>query len=285
MSVIGTVEAVPNRLQILWTVLRQAGKKGIERDMLQHMIVPESLTPGDEEEKGEKLNAYRNALGEFVRSGFADYHDKAVRLVDTASSEFVECIERHLLAPDVNVSGDRGYLAGAIAWFLTREPIKPLPWDSAPQGALREDFGEASEVFDISNKERWQNFAYWARFLGYATLAEIGGHAVVVPDPKRALRRHMAAALPSSREAPVGVFLNRLATATPVFEGGAARRAIEGRFPEKRRKPPRELSLTTSLALRRLQIAGELRALRRDDAEIWVATGLHDGRVSHLEGR
>jgi len=284
MSVIGTVEAVPNRLEILWTVLRPAGKAGIKRDTLQHMIVPESLSSGDEEEGGEKLNAYRNALGELVRSGFATSDDKTVKLVDTASSEFLECIERNLLAPDVNVSEDRGYLAGAIAWFLTHEPTKPLPWDSG-QRALRDDFGETSETFDITNQGRWQNFAYWARFLGYATLAEIGGQGVVVPDPKRALRRHLAAALPSGQETPVGVFLSRLAAVTPVFEGGAVRRAIEDRFPEKRRRPPHELSRTTSLSLRRLQTAGELRALRRDDAEIWVTPGLHDGRVSHLEGR
>lgn len=285
MSVVGTVEAVPNRLQILWTMLQEAGTKGIERDVLQRMIVPESLSAGDEEDKGEKLNAYRNALGELIRSGFATYKDKVVILTDHASNEFLECIERHLLAPDIDVNGDRGYLAGGIAWFLTREPTKPLAWDSAPQGALRDDFGETSETFDVTNKERWQNFAYWARFLGYATLAEIGGQAVVLPDPKLALRRHLGAALPSGRETPIGVFLNRLATMTPVFEGGTARRAIENRLSDNRRRAPSELSLATSLALRRLQTAGELRPIRRDDAEIWVAPGLYDGRISHIERR
>ncbi len=285
MSVISTVEAVPNRLHILWTVLRDAGKKGVERDALQHMIVPESLSPGDEEEKGEKLSAYRNALAELVRSGFAIYNDKAVLLADTASTEFLECIERNLLAPDINVSGDRGSLAGGIAWFLTREPTKPLPWDSAPQSALRDDLGEAPETFDITNKERWQNFAYWARFLGYATLAEIGGQAAVVPDPKIALHRHLDAALPSGEETPIGVFFSRLATATPVFEGGAARQVIEDRLQDNRRRPPRQLSFATSLALRRLQMVGELRPVRRDDAEIWVTPGLYDGRVSHFARR
>jgi hypothetical protein len=286
MSVISTLEAVPNRLHIVWTVLREAGNRGIERDVLQHLIVPESLTAGDEDETGERrLNAYKNALGELVHSGFAAYNGKLVVPTDTASGDFLECVERHLLAPNVNISEDRGQLAGGIAWFLTREPTKPLVWDSAPQGPLRDDFGENPETFDITNKERWQNFAYWARFLGYATFAEIGAQAVLVPDPKLALRRHLDAVLPSGQETPIGAFLNGLATITPVLEGGAARQLIEDRLVNNRRRPQRALSSATSLALRRLQIAGELRPLRRDDAEVWVVEGLHDGRISHLERR
>lgn len=282
MSVISTLEAVPNRLHILWTMLREAGKGGLERDVLQRIVVPESLSSGDEEEKGEKLNAYRNALAELVRSGFATYKNNVVLLADTESTQFIECIERNLLPPDINVSGEHGSLAGAIAWLLTREPTNPLPWDSAPQSVLREDFGEGAETFDVTSKERWQNLAYWARFLGYATLAEVAGQAFVIPDPKIVLYRHLDETLPSGEETPIGVYLSRLAKVTPVFEGGTARRVVEDRLPVTRRRPLRQLSAATSFALRRLQFAGDLRPIRRDDAEIWVAPGLYDGRVSHF---
>ena len=283
MSVIGTVVAVPNRLQILWTMLRDAGANGIERERLKRLVVPTSLDTGESSEGESGTSLFDESLNELTRSGFAKFVKKRVSLDGPASGDFLECVDRTLLAPDIDVDTERGYLAGAISWFLTREPTKPLSWGSAPLDALRADFGENSNTFDITNLSRWQNFAYWARFLGYATFVEIGGHPTVLPDTKTALCRHMDAALPAKKETPIGTFLKRLATITPVFEGGAARSSIENRLADNRQRATRELSLATSLALRRLQIAGILNPIRRDDAEIWTAPGLRDPRVSHFK--
>lgn len=283
MSVISTVVAVPNRLEVLWSILRDAGAKGIERDELQRMIVPKSLGSADEEEKGEKINVFKGSLKELISSGFAEIIDKKIVLTIVEPDSFLGCVERLLLSPNINVDSKQGYLAGSIAWFLTREPTKPLPWRTAPHNALRADFCETPRTFEITNDSGWQNFAYWARFLGYATVIEIGGQSMVVPDPKIALNRHLDTALPAGQEMPVGAFLRNLASLTPVFENGAAHRAVEERLKQNRRLSPHQLSPATSLALRRLQIAGDLRLIRHDDAEIWIAHGLHDGRVSHLK--
>lgn len=97
----------------------------------------------------------------------------------------------------------------------------------------------------------------------------------IVPDGQSNANLSIDAALASLREQ----------YAKAVFEGGAARQSVEHHFPENRLRAPREPSPAMSFALRRLQIGGELRALRHDDAEIWVAPSLHDGRVSHLKGR
>lgn len=284
MSVFSTLEAVPKRLDVLWNVLRDAGDNGIERDELQRIIAPGSLGSTSEDDNGES-NVFKGSLDEFVRSGFAQIVRKSVKLKDAESDSFLACVEHLLLSPTTKVDSKQGYLAGSVAWFLTREPTSPLLWGSAPHEELRADFGGAPKGFELGNLSSWQNFAYWARFLGYATVVEIGKQVpVIIPDPKEALSRHLVRVLPPGQELQIGTILNALATTTPVFEDGTARQAIETRLVRSRRED-RTLSLATSLALRRLQMAAFLQPIRHDDAEIWITPGLHDGRVSHLRRR
>lgn len=283
MSVIGTVEAVPNRLKIIWSVLREEGTKGIDRDKLKSRITPSGLGAKDEDASQASTSLFDESLGEFLRCDFARMEDKKLFLEAPGDTNFVDAVGGRLLALNVDIDDERGYLAGALAWFLTRRPTRPLAWGAAPVEELRHDFGDDPSVFDITNASRWQNFAYWARFLGFASFIEVSGQRMVVPDPRGVLGRLLDEALLKGRETPIATFFGNLAARTPVFEGGAIRRAVEERL---RRGPasPREISETTAFALRRLQIAGELQPLQQSDAEMWTAPPFFgSGRVSHLK--
>ena len=284
MSVIGTVEAVPNRLKILWSILRDEDAKGIDRDKLRSRITPNWLGAKDESTGESGTTLFDESLNELIRSGFARTESKKLFLEAVGDKDFIAAVEGRLLAPNVDIDTERGHLARALAWFLTRRPTRPLPWSSAPSEALREDFGSGEPfVFDLTNNSRWQNFAYWARFLGFASFIEVSGVRMVAPDPKGALSRLLVGALPKDRETPIGIFFANLAGLTAVFEGAAVRRAVEERL-QRGAPEPRAISEATAFALRRLQIAGELQPVESHDAEMWTAPAFFGGgRVSHLK--
>ena len=232
-------------------------------------------------------NVLEGSLRELRATGLAEIRNQHFFLKETPTSDdpdvaFLTAIEKELLPPDGTISGEKGSLAGAIAWLLMQIPLEGLAWSDAPLQRLREDFGR--EMFDITNNQRWQNVVYWARFLGYCTVLQIGKGIVVVPDPTVALGRHLPYALPIKQTTVQG-FLHALAARTPVFEEGSARRAIEALLPSHRRRDSHELSLPTVLALRRLVDAGVVHAIGLADADRWAASGIGDGRVSHLSRR
>ena len=286
MSVIGTLVAVPNRLRILWDILRKAGSAGLSRDELARRIVPPFLERGEHSVTPER-NVFTGSLTELTRAGLASIsHNRVIATEPTGLSSgsghncFVAAIERTLLAANIDMADERSALAGGIAWLLTRDPMRPLPWQGAPAAELLNDLGENGNRFDVTNESRWQNLAYWARYFGYASFLDVAPVPAVVPDPIGALRRHLNATLPVGREVAIGEFFTGLAGISPVFEGGTARRRVE--TGPGTRRGPREVSRSTAFALRRLQVQGTIEALRHDDAEIWTTPGLFDGRVSHL---
>jgi hypothetical protein len=290
VSVISTLEAVPNRLRILWEVLRDIGDDGIKRKELQKIISPISLDAQEDKETSNTANTFRGALGALVEIGLAKIIKDSVSLTaisKESSSEgnitFISEIERTLLSPGTDIYAENGSLAGALAWLLTREPTQPLSWNSAPAKELQDDLGDNGPRFDLTNKERWQTFAYWARFLGYASIVEIDSQVWVIPDSSKAIRRHLDSVLPNKKEVPFKNLISGLSSKTPLFEEGSARISLESKFPSDPKREARILSPSTAFSLRRLEVTDNIKLILRSDAEIWVASGLSEDRISHVK--
>ena len=299
MSVMTTWEAVPNRLYSFYASLIEL-PAGEERERFEALATPASLRNKSEEEEAVQTNLFSNALREAVNVGLIEVVDEKIRVtqqarvyVNSASSK-EEAFRRFM--GDVLLDEERaavtqqsGFLA-TLAWFLTKSPFKPASFKADPTSQLKADLGEKLSNTGISVIADYQNFLYWARFLGFATI--VGGRDTeanrdgryIIPDPFNAIRDAVPAILGDQNELGIEQFVSRLADILPVFEGGKVRTEMI-RSPELERVGAigSKLSQATSLALQRLETRQHLQFRRDADAPaITLDLGRTERRISHV---
>jgi hypothetical protein len=286
MSVISTVEATPSRLRIMFEYLE--GRVGDEREKLLVLLSPRSLpTRSADGESSVAPNALDEALrlGLLVRAGdkiaAGGQLDRGRRRRHGEREAFAALVEQLLLDPAAPGAASQRSFPCALSWLLTRSPSVPLDFSANQLVRLRQDLGEDDD-YELTSNLRWQNFCYWARYLGYCGFVGVGGKTLVVPDPTAAVRRHLADVLPDRGEMRIGEVIAGLAARCPVLEEGATRREVEGRFLRPTREPSR-LSQATSLAFRRLHDGGLISVRALADAEARVLDlGDATDRVTHV---
>jgi hypothetical protein len=187
----------------------------------------------------------------------------------------------------------------ALTWLMCQNAAKPISFSNQHAALLNAQFADEKSddvttrsSFNISNNQRFQNLCYWARYLGFAeivgdpsTKLEEEGAAKrhIVPDPFRAVSDELSTVFAGDVELPIGLFVERLALRLPVLESGAFRGDIETRLKPAYRRDTAHFSSATSLALRRLELAGVLEIVRKADAVMWVCQlGPDTYLVSHL---
>jgi hypothetical protein len=260
MSIITTYPAVPSRLFSIYAALSDSAD-GELRDQLEAWSTPPSLATrgsGDEEEAESSL--FISALQEARRLGIVDERDGRLRIVESAregkkrkdrEADFRADLCKVLFDPVRAGQADHGAFMLALSWFLSKDPLEPLNFSEAPQEMLRKELGDNRDKTELTNQSRYQNFLYWARYLGFATFVGFDTGRRVFPDPTRAI----AGVLPKIfGEAPlleIESFLSALSEIFPVFEGGTARGVLDGMRTEPFDNSDR-LSIATSLALQRL---------------------------------
>ena len=292
MSVITSVTAVPSRLTIVWTYLLERGADGIEDDELASLVRPVSLQRrrGDDSELGSDA-MFNEVISEMQSLGIVTRTEEGLLALapdapTKRESTLVQYMERVLLDPGLAVAHGQRAFAQAIAWLLTRDPHQPLPWAGGYRGVVSEDCGEESGSFDLTDEARSQQFVHWAVFLGFAWRLTTVGQDAVFPDPTAALARNLPALIPSKGKLVVAELMASLAERLPVMEGGGAREEVEALLPTDRRRPERQLSRSTSLALERLEARGLLSMERMDDALAFnLDRGVEQRAVSHVTWR
>lgn len=253
MSVISRVAATPNRLEIIIRVLARCGD--LTQDDLLSLLSPSSLA-GDDAEDGPGATA-TNALAEAKRLGIV-VEERAASggTVLTLAEPFrgrtppslLSYLEPILLDPATAAQFDQEDVPKALAWLLSQDPRAPID--------LSSNLGPQTDGI-LSSTGLAQQFAYWARFLGYAWHFAGQQKSWLVPDPTGALGRHLPALLSGAGEVRLDTLPATWATVCPVLEGGPLRPfdAFARRF-----------SRATSLALLRLEQQGTVRLIRLADA-------------------
>lgn len=293
MSVITTVQAVPNRLRLIFEYF--CGKSQSEPlERIENIMSPPALRRGgsDGDNGADMLRAtlseayalrmVEEVEGKLCFAGSA--LDKKQQDIDFL---FVEWIESRLLDPGVSADYRQEKVAFAIAWLLMQSPLRPLSFQDNYSSIIRQQLGENADVFDLTNKERFQNLAYWTRYLGYCTMI---GNRAVVPDPTVALERWLPKIFETETEMSIDNFTREMGLKIPVLEDGAVRRRVEGDvIVDSLRRDPQRLSQSTSLALRRLSERGRIGFKDLSDANSrTLDLGDKIQRVSHivmLEGK
>jgi hypothetical protein len=285
MSVIARMEAIPSRVRLLVSVLADR-PSGETEERLRAFCSPETLHRAVQ----DPIAIFRVTLAAAKDLGLIETVDDKLRVREgvltrkgNVSADVFAAIERAMLPPEAEPDLGQADFARAMAWFLMQSPRRPLQQginykiEIQKQMALPEDM-----VFDLNNRDRFNSFHYWCRFLGYGEV--VAGRALVA-DPTSALRRHLPWTMEGDREAPILSLLGRLAKQTPVFEGGRVRREVEGDARPEYQREPQRLSSSTSFALHRLEQEGVLKLAARSDAQAMILDLGADAprRVSHIE--
>lgn len=292
MSVITTVEAVPSRLRAFYAFFR-GRPKGEDAARVEHMLSPAPLRqPGkNEEAEGDeagRANVYRNSLREALNLKLLEEEGDRLRPTGIVSGEatsldeqFLRWVEPRLLDPAQAAVYEQRSVAYALAWLLMQSPLLPIPFAQNVATRIKREFSEEADAFDLTSKERFQNLAYWAKYLGYATLLQ---DRCVVADPTLAMKRLLPGVFTHHTELRVDDFFRALAALVPVFEEGVIREELEGRSESQRgRAASQRLSGSTSLALRRLSDAKIVELRELSDAGVRILDlGDVQQRVSHI---
>jgi hypothetical protein len=287
MSVITSFTAVPNRVSILYKFV-DGNNKGIVKDDLKSLLVPPALQrPGkinDEEGHGSTLadDVIREskALGLITETeSLLSVPQEQRGMDDTALYKYIELA---LLNTELSQQTGQPYFAKVLAWFLCQDPAIPIAFsNNLRQEVDQECCSEAGS--ELRNAAAFQNFIYWAQYLGYAWQMQIGPSRLVVPDPTLALERLLPDILASQIELPVAKLMVEINKRIQVFEGGNARDFVEGNLPTAKKRKSGTLSKTTSLALCRLERKGAFRLESRSDAPAMnLAIWPNERPVSHV---
>jgi hypothetical protein len=134
---------------------------------------------------------------------------------------------------------------------------------------LEDSFGAGADLFELGTQAPFMQFAYWARYLGYATHVRIrGGRTGFAPDPTDAVSRFVSTRCIAGQEFPIRDFADKLADFSAVIDGGATRAVIESAMPPAARTDRTSaLSRSLSYALACLEDAREIKLHSRADAQ------------------
>ncbi len=275
MRGITQVGATPNRLAILFGLVQAAGAEGLDRESLEAVATPDSLT--DDPEAGVD-NAFRQSLSAAEDIGLIRMEAGRLYSNEPSPSSFLSSVERLTLSEPASIVEARGWLAGAIGWLLCQDPLHPLAFgSSAARNRLRSQLGDLD--FGMTNDSRWQNVAYWARALGYAERAPMG-EEMIVPDPTRAITRHITTVLSPGVRTPLRKFLADLAEVSPVLDGGRLRREVESAA--NIQTESHAISISMALALIRLRQRDEVELIESSDADRITVDAASKLFVTHI---
>lgn len=285
MSVIARMEATPNRVRMLVSVLADR-PSGETEERLRGLCSPETL----HREVKDPVAIFRVTLAAAKELGLVEQVDEKLRVragllsrKGDLNTEVFQAIEIALLAPEAEPDVGQSDFARAVAWFLMQSVRRPLQQSVNYKSLIGDQLALPDDVaFDLLNRDRFNSFHYWCRFLGYG---EVITAQALVPDPTVALRRLLPVAMGGDREAAILSLLGRLAKLTPVFENGRIRRELEADAKAGFQREPQRLSQSTSFSLFRLEQEGVLKLDARSDAQALILDLGLDAprRVSHVE--
>ncbi|MCY1045630.1 protein DpdG [Corallococcus sp. bb12-1] len=156
------------------------------------------------------------------------------------------------LATDFTLATAWAFLQDPFIFSMKRDTLERLRNAQNPKVAL------------LRNDTRWNGFGEWAPFLGMATFF-FGGEFIL--SPAFAINGVLNEVFLNENSLPQATFLERIARALPVIDGGVYNVAmLELLGSPWRRLTPGEVSPCLSLALGQLQAAGTLRLLDLSDA-------------------
>jgi hypothetical protein len=170
-----------------------------------------------------------------------------------------ECNSMPLWGEGVGIAGD---FSAGISWLLAQDIYSlPTVWSDVDPFLAQQSLFPKSLIL---NDTRWGPLMRWARYLGFAE----GESSNFLVDPTRIISLYLPQIFSNTKSLPAGDFLSALSTLIPVLDSGKYRNEVEATLDKThwRSTEGNSLSMSLSLALRRLELSGELQLLGKADA-------------------
>lgn len=293
MSIITTAPVVPSRVLALYASLL-ASASGEKKQRFESLATPPSLRVRGASEDGEATTTlFSSTLRESKLMGLIEEDEERIKVTEEARGKGTKLdpearlrsyLAKVLFDPERSEeTKQRGFMT-ALAWFLRRNPLEPMGFSDPPHKEIAKDLGANAGRTELTKLNTWQNFVYWARFFGFATITGSKDSKWVVPDPTAAIGEVLPTLFGDADELPIEAMLAALARVYPVFEGGVVRREVEEwSIAASDSSSDKRLSIATSLALQRLSANGRLTLIGRADAAVAILPlGTSERRVSHI---
>jgi hypothetical protein len=280
MSVVSRLTVTPSRIEALVRLVEHDGGS-CPTDSISSRLVVQSLVSG-----GETNFDIGEVVAEAAALGLVEKDAQVVRLRidDTSRESIIRRLDKIMLFPESARASGHDNFPYALAWMLTYDPLRPIPWN----GLGIDIASETGQSLDITNDQRGQQMHYWARYLGFTRELQASGGRWFIPDPSVALRRHLEPLFNGDAELSASEFMHRWAERCPVVDGGTARVQVESWMRDTRKDErlpaANTISGSASQALNHLDRTGELRLVSTgaDDSKLSLALPGAKSAISHI---
>lgn len=278
MSVLNEPFAIPSRVRGVWRLLAHIRDNCMERRELEEMLSPLSVAGEvrDEEDIEDASDtSHRNriykVISAMIKMGIVVEDNHLIKLnthaVPTQETEEGQFLIDEITRLFIMESNDSNHdIMLLTAWFYCQNAYAPMTWD---QIAPQLDAQTNANRLGCKNKTRFEQYVYWANYLGFTWTMTIGKQSMLVADPTAHLRNLLPVIFTESDTLKYSEIMTKLAEKSPVFEGGRFRKALNDQFLIEQRQPF-ELSTSTALAWYRLEDEGAVKLLRKSDADMYL---------------
>jgi hypothetical protein len=274
MSVVTSLTATPSRIRAVLGTLAALGGTA-SRSEIDLLISPRSLRTAARQMDEDESAVTEETVGECVSLGLIRLSDADVVLTELGEAAVQDL--RTALFP-ILTSEDRARACGQtevpplLCWLMMQDPYVPVPWGMTPVKEVGAAIGidGTTDRLIPRNPQAFQQFHYWARYLGFAEWLVLGGPkstTAVLPLPIRALRYTVRQLGDGTSLMPARDFVDRIARACPVFDGGDTRENVERSAAQRTYQLGQVVSEGLGLAIKALSASGELRLESAADAD------------------
>ncbi len=277
MSILSNFAAEPNRLEMLVDFLKNE-KKGYTKSELEDLFSPSSGR--GESSVFKEVYSIATALEVFE----FEEQESGSSLISLKSElkkkPLINYIEEQIFKKEFAL---RDKFAFAIAWLLIQDSKKPLDWSDNISTKVSQDLNNEFSELELTNNSRSQHFFYWCQYLGFLQKVAIGSKSHVLPDPTKAITRHLHNLFGKDKELKFNDFIVKLSENLPVLEYGWIRDSIEDKARDGLQRNSESVSVSTSLALLRLEERGVIKLLSKSDADVMSLSGIENKRITHIQ--
>ena len=249
------------------------------KSKLLDVCCPKTLGDGKQDMTIKTLNRWTE-LGLFVVTEkedvkVSDEYRASIRKLNASASSISDVARQIVLSPENNKNfwsdeeNRSADFSRAACWILAQDvhAFVPTSYTQVEPKAL--DQVGSPEVILFQNDTRWSGFVSWATFLGLGRSDSGKASGGFIADPTPWICGPIITLLPPKNGMPIREFLDGLAEAVPILDGGRFRAEVESKLrPEKWTAPASDaISTSLSRALLRLQASRILRFDDRSDSE------------------
>jgi len=179
-----------------------------------------------------------------------------------------------------NLIKDDNFLE-VLSWLLSQNQDKLIDRSTKVRSILIADLN--NEIDEELSEQAWQNFIYWAEYLGFASKLPIGNMTYILPDPTIGIKEELNTNFQKDTIFTVKDFFIKLSANLPVLEYGYIREKINQMLRDGLALPSDTLSYSTSLAMLRLEQQDIISLESKSDADIiTLQDGINNRRISHI---